>query len=73
MDYRESHKQSGTSYDKNLEEEAISAYMTKLEDALLRTVVPSLFPDSPPFIWILPAAPVVLPELSLLCQHARLA
>lgn len=48
MDYRESHKQSGTSYDKNLEEEAISAYMTKLEDTLLRTVVPSLFPDSPP-------------------------
>lgn len=48
MDYRESHKQRGASYDKYLEEDAISNYMTGIEDTLLKMVVPSLFPDTAP-------------------------
>ncbi len=48
MDYRESHKHRGDSYDERLEEEAFSAYMTKVEGALLRTIVPQLFPDANP-------------------------
>ncbi|MCP5245875.1 MAG: class I SAM-dependent methyltransferase [Burkholderiales bacterium] len=48
MDYRESHKARGASYDKTLEEEAISNYMTRIEAGLLRKIVPVLFPETPP-------------------------
>ena len=48
MDYRESHKERGASYDKALEEEAISNYMSVIEDDLLRTIVPTLFPGMSP-------------------------
>ncbi len=48
MDYRESHKQRGDTYDEYLMHEPISAYMTKIEIQLLKSIVPSLFPNAQP-------------------------
>ena len=48
MDYRESHKQRGSSYDKYLADEPFSAYMTEIEHNLLRRIIPSLFSNTLP-------------------------
>jgi len=48
MDYRESHKQRGDTYDEYLMCEPISAYMTKIENSLLKSIVPPLFPNALP-------------------------
>lgn len=48
MDYRESHKQRGSSYDRYLADEPFSAYMTDIEHNLLRRIIPSLFPNTLP-------------------------
>ncbi len=48
MDYRESHKQRGCSYDKYLTDEPFDAYMTEIEHNILRKIIPSLFPNTLP-------------------------
>jgi SAM-dependent methyltransferase len=50
MDYRESHLQRGKTYDEYLENEPLSAYMTRIESSLLQRIVPSLFATPPTYL-----------------------